>query len=58
MRPSSHTTPLAQPLRYDRRDDEPPAGLRLPRRWDQVSARDRVVLSLLLHPDRGVPRTG
>ncbi len=58
MSPSSRVRQPAPPLRYDRRDDEPPAGLRLPRRWDQVSARDRVLLSLLLHPDRGVPRAG
>ena len=60
MRPSPLTTPLAQPLRHTRRPDEPPAGLRVPRRWDQVPVRDRVLLSLLLHPDEGrsLPRAG
>ncbi len=56
MSPSSRVTPPAQAPRYDRRDDEPRAGLRTSRRWDQMSARDRVALSLLLHPDRGIPR--
>ncbi len=56
MRPSPQSTPLAQPLGSARRFDEPPAGMRTPRRWDQVSTRDRVLLSLLLHPDRPSPR--
>ncbi len=57
MRTASHL-PQAQPLRDARRPDELPAGIRVPRRWDQVSTRDRVLLSLLLRPDRELPRAG
>ena len=58
MTPAPHEIPQAYPFRGARRPDEPTAGLRVPRRWDQVSTRDRVALSLLLHPDREVPRAG